>query len=99
MSDVPVYKMKWKWLPDVREVRGMQVAIVISDEPPSPEYLVCINGTVDGVTEVARCDRFKPGALAHMTMVAEMVADLLELAECSWFEVGDSETNVPERPG
>ena len=80
----PIRRLKWTWLPDVRTIQNLTVGIVDSDEPPSPEYIVVIEGTMDGVAEVARCDRFSPGALAKMQQTAEFVADLLEILECSW---------------
>lgn len=96
-SPARVHRLKWTWLPEVRHVHDMTVGIVASDEPPSPEYVVVILGTDDGFTEAARCDRFAPGALARMTAAAELIADTLETAQCTW--LADVEPHPPDRPG
>ena len=98
MTDVPVHRLKWTWMPEARDVHGLTVGVVSSDEPPSPEYIVVITGDVYGIEQVARCDRFQPGALAKMQERADFVFDLLEVAELLWSDAGLLK-DVPERPG
>ncbi|MDX7953734.1 hypothetical protein P7D22_21450 [Lichenihabitans sp. Uapishka_5] len=96
MTDIPEpQRLAWTQIKFVRQIQDLAVTIVASDESPSPEYIVLIVGPPLGMSEVTRCDRSAGGALAAIIDKADLVADVLEIAECSWAPPAEAEIGRP----
>lgn len=89
----PVPKLPWREIAEVRRVRNFCISVVESREGLNPEIMVVIFGTPGGADEVARLPAYERHAIAKMTVMAEAIADTIELVGSSW--LGDDEMAKP----
>ncbi len=82
----PVHKMLWTWVERAHVVRGIEVWIVSSYEPPRPEFLVVLSGTYEGVNEVVRIDMAEMNSGATITQRVADIALALAVADATWFD-------------